>query len=73
MKDRWIPSISLIRYNNWGDQTGDAYSTRGLTYVTNARLKFLTSPDRKERQIKEDRHLALVYVVCLLNVNAEVS
>ena len=41
-----------------GDHTGEAYSTRGLTYVINARLKFKMLRDKKERNINEERRLA---------------
>jgi len=41
-----------------GDQTGEAYSTSGRTYVVNARLRFEVSRERKQRNMSEARCLA---------------
>ena len=45
MNVRKTLSISLIRCMYEGDQTGDMYSTRGRTYVMNARLRIVVSRD----------------------------
>ena len=51
-------SISIIKYICVGDQTGDAYSSRGRTYVMNARLRLATLGDMKLRNIREDHCFA---------------
>ena len=49
MKLRWTLSMALMRVRWQGDQTGEAYSSKGRTYVVNARVMIILSLERKLR------------------------
>ena len=49
MKLRWTLSMALMRVRWEGDQTCEAYSSKGRTYVVNTPVKTVLSLERKLR------------------------
>ena len=52
-----------------GDQTGETYSSRGRTYVLNAKIRLLVSRDKKERLIRAARWWTRLTISLIWDLN----
>jgi hypothetical protein len=66
---RCTDSIRLTEATQDGDQTVDAYSSNGLTYVLNARTRVGVSRETKHLCIKHALELALATIQLMYDLN----
>ena len=68
---RWTDSVFFTWLTEWGDQTQDAYSSNGLTYVTNARINVGGFLEIKHLCIKLASlwARAMMWFMCMSNFN----